>query len=286
MRAIFAFRKRTLSILLREPLLHFMLIGASLFVAGELYRQHSDIYRIAITPQREALLATRYRLQLGTMPDAATLQQLVDQDVHEEILFREGLALKLDQDDEMVRRRIVQKTEFLLQDTHAPAEPTDTDLKHFYDTHRDSYLRPERITFSHIYFSEAQGEDVSRSRAQAALSRVSNAQGRAPELGDAFPDRYDFSAYEPAQITRLFGQTELSNAILVAPVSQWSGPYRSAYGWHLVYVEAHAPPRQLSFDEVRDRVRADWLENAQAKANKAAFDAIARKFTVVHANKK
>lgn len=266
---------------LGEPLLHFVLLGVALFVAGELYRRHTDAYRIDITPQREAQLAKRYALQFGAEPNADTLRLLVDADIRDEILFREGLSLKLDQDDEIVRRRIVQKAQFLLQDTHAPVDPSSVQLEHYYDTHRARYTVPERVSFSHVYFAANNSDELTRARATAALEKLANNQQRAPQLGDPFPDSYDFAAYEPEQVSRLFGHSEFADAALSVPLAHWSGPFRSAYGWHLLYVAAREPARQLSLDEVRERVRTDYLFDAQAQANAAAFNDIARKFSVV-----
>jgi len=266
---------------LREPLLHFVLIGAALFVGGDLYRQHTSTYRIEMTPQRVAQLAKRYELQFGITPSPDTLWLLIDEDIHDEILFREGLHLKLDQDDEIVRRRIVQKTKFLLQDTHAPQEPTREDLERYYQRHRAHYIIPQRASFSHIYFSGDGGDQAARAHANAVLTKLTRQTKRAPQLGDAFPDLYDFAAYEPEQIARLFGHTELAQAVMSAPIGRWSGPFRSAYGWHLLYVEMREPSRQPSLDEVREQVRTDYLLDAQTRANAAAFDEVARKFTVV-----
>jgi parvulin-like peptidyl-prolyl isomerase len=102
---------------------------------------------------------------------------------------------------------------------------------------------------------------------------------RAPERGDAFPDDYDFSAYEPEQVQRLFGQTPFAAAVYTAPVGHWAGPFRSGYGWHLVYISARQAPTQPALADVRDRVR--YLQDAQDAANKAAFDKLAARFSVV-----
>lgn len=265
---------------LHEPLLHFVLIGWALFAGGQWYHQHIDSHRIDMTSQRQALLAKRYALQFGATPSAATLRLLVDEDIRDEILFRESMSLQLDVDDEIVRRRMVQKMQFLLEDTHAPAEPTDAQLEDFYSTQRMQYAAPERISFTHIYFTAEQGDARAQARVQSALNILNKDQHRAPELGDAFPDAYDFSAYEPAQIAHLFGQTEFASAVSRAPIAQWSGPFRSAYGWHLLYIHTREPARDLPLAEVKDRVRADYLAEAQRRTNIAAFNAVAQKYTV------
>lgn len=267
--------------LLREPLVHFILAGLVLFIAGEVHRSRVDAYHIIVTSQREAHLATRYELQFGARPDAETLAQLVERDVEEEMLFRRGLALELERDDEIVRRRIVQKMRFLLEDLSAPGEPGDADLRAYYQAHVAQYAAPARVTFSHVYFSGDEGERAARERASQALDLLSSGKAQVSDVGDPFPDRYHFSGYEPEQVYRLFGRSDFSEAALSAPLERWVGPYRSAYGWHLVRVEARSEAQHLELAAVRDRVRTDYLLDAQARTNATAYKALAGEFTVV-----
>lgn len=266
---------------LREPLVHFLAAGLLLFVASEIHRSYADTHRIVVTPQRNTQLARRYALQFGAQPDAATLEQLVQRDVEEEILFRRGLALELDRDDEIVRRRIVQKMQFLLQDLSAPAEPGDAELGAYYQAHAPQYVTPARVTFNHIYFSSGGDEQQPRARALQALEALSKDGAQANVFGDPFPDLYHFSAYEPEQVHRLFGRTELSAAVFSAPLERWTGPYRSSYGWHLIRVDFRQEAQQQELSAVRDRVRTDYLLDAQKHANDTAFSDLAHEFTVV-----
>jgi peptidyl-prolyl cis-trans isomerase C len=265
---------------LREPLVHFIAAGFVLFVVSEMRPPSEQASRIVITPQREARLATRFAMQFGAPPDPATLAQLVERDVEEEMLFRRGVALGLDRDDEIVRRRIVQKMEFLLNDVSAPAEPSEAELLAFFDSRAERYATPDRATFSHVFFSAEKGERVARQRAGDALNRIAQGAGAAT-LGDPFPDLYHFSAYETGQVERLFGQNEFASAVFSAPTARWMGPYRSSYGWHLLYVETRRPAAQPVLAEVRDRVRTDFLLDAQARMNEAAFSRLANEYTVV-----
>src|SRR5262249_45356139 len=114
--------------LLREPLVHFFAAGLVLFAASEHHRGQTDLRRIVVTPQRARLLAEGYHAEFGTEPSARALDQLVDHYVDEEVLYREGVARKLDRDDEIVRRRIVQKMQFLQQDLGAPAAPAEAEV--------------------------------------------------------------------------------------------------------------------------------------------------------------
>ena len=221
-------------------------------------------------------------LQFGAPPDPQTREALIDRDIHDEMLFRAGLALSLDKDDEIVRRRVVQKEQFLIQNLQAPAEPTEAQLQSTYLAHAAFYTTPTRATFSHIYFSSDIGGDAgAQARARKVLAGLNDQVKRAPNLGDPFPDLYDFSAYEPEQVVRLFGHTPFADAVFTVPPGHWVGPFRSAYGWHLLEVDTRSPPARQPLSAVRDQVRAAYLQDAQDKANATAFDKLDRKFTVV-----
>jgi len=130
-----------------------------------------------------------------------------------------------------------------------------------------------------VYFSIDGGDASARSRAEAVLATL-GASERAPGLGDSFPDLYDFADYSPAQVERLFGRTDFSASVFSVTPGKWAGPFRSAYGWHLVYVQSRAAAQEQPFAGVRDQVRADYLLDFQKRANESAFEALARQFTV------
>ena len=266
---------------IREPLFHFVVAGFVLFLVGEHHRRQSDAFRIEVMPERVAQLENRYALQFGAPPDAATRTVLVEQEIQEEMLFRQGIALGLDRDDEIVRRRIVQKMQFLMEDLTPPSEPAEAELNAYYSAHTDRYTAPARVTFSHIYFSSEQGEAQARARAQQALNELTAGKGHAEALGDPFPDLSHFSAYDTKQVQRLFGQTELSDAAFTVATGRWAGPYKSVYGWHLIYVDNRQDAAPQSFATVRNQVRTDYLLDMQARANREAMSKLAGEFTVV-----
>lgn len=270
---------RILGGFLREPLVHFVAAGAVLFAAGQVYQAQTSHYRIVITKRHVAQLANEYALQFGTQPDPDTMAALLRRDIHDEILFREGLALKLDQDDQIVRRRVVQKMQFLMQDLNAPPEPTMAQLKTFYAAHGAHYVTPQRATFSHIYFSTDNAGDA-QARARAILATLKNTTTRAPDRGDPFPDLYDFSNYEPEQVYRLFGHTPFSDAVFSAPTGRWVGPLRSGYGWHLLYIDSRQAASRPPLASVLDSVRTDYLQAAQDEQNTRAFDRLAARYTI------
>ncbi len=270
----------------REPLLHFLVLGAVIFAVGETNRPGDDQHRIVIDRARIAALCDTYAHQFGGRPSPQVLRTLIDNDVNEEILYREGIAMGVDKNDEVIRRRVVQKTQFLNQDLAPPAAPSEADLRAFYDMHHARYTAPERVSFTHIYFSPDKGGDaVARARAQSALGALSNAVSRAPERGDVYSVLYDYSAIGPDDAKRLFGDTPIARQLFSAPVAHWVGPFRSGYGWHLVRVGAVEPAYVMPFTEVRDDVRTDYQADAQNAANRQNFATLKARYTIVREDK-
>jgi hypothetical protein len=266
----------------REPMLHFLLIGAVICALSQYAVPNPGRYRIVVDAQHVDRLAENYARQFGQPPSRPILDALISRYVDDEILYREGLAEKIDAGDEVVRRRIIQKMQFLVQDLHAPVAPSEAALQAYYHAHAARYIEPERIAFTHIYFSpDKDGDDGAKQRALKVLSSLGPGVVRAPERGDAYPDAYDFASIGPEEADRLFGETPIAKDIFGAPRSRWSGPFRSGYGWHLVYVSAIAPRHLASFARVQDRVRADWLDDTQSAANRRAFEALKHRYTIV-----
>src|SRR6266404_283025 len=145
--------------LLREPLLHFLLAGAVLFGLAEHHRRANDQYRIVITPERIAGLKNAYVAEFGSPPPPAMLPRLIEDYIASEVLFREGKARGLDRDDEIIRRRVMQKVEFLEQDMAAIAEPSEAELRGWYVTHQARFAEPGNVSFSHIFFAAEAGNE-------------------------------------------------------------------------------------------------------------------------------
>jgi hypothetical protein len=272
-------RRRAIAVL-REPLLHFFVVGLLLFVAATAWRARHDGHDIVITPARVADLSAKYRLQFGAPPNRAQLDSLIDGYIDEEVLYREGVALRLDRDDEIVRRRVAQKMQFL-QAAAPPAEPSQADLRAYFTARAAAYAAPPRFSFSHLYFSPAAGtQAAARARAAAALARLSAGADPGAVGADAFPDLNRYAAVGTAEVARVFGHSELADRLAQAPVGRWAGPYRSAYGWHLVRIESETPGRTPAFEEAADRVRADWFADAHANASARALAAARRRYRV------
>jgi peptidyl-prolyl cis-trans isomerase C len=265
--------------LLHDPFVHFLLLGMAIFAATQILRPAGEDQRITVRPER---LAETFARQYGRSPTARELSELIERYVREEIYFREGIALGLQQDDEIVRRRVVQKYEFLQQDTTLIPEPDTARLTVFFNSHRNAYATDERISFTHVYF-RGDGDDEAPSFARAerlkAELNATHAQ-RAPQAGDAFPELYDYSELGGDGLRRLFGSYPIVAAALEAPIGQWSGPYRSGYGWHLVLVTHRTSARTPQFDEVRSEVRDDFVAAERERRAAETLAKLRKKYVV------
>ncbi len=267
----------------REPFLHFILLGAAIFAASETVEHYTTQYRVVIPPERITQLAETYEQQFGTAPTQVQLKTLVDNYIKEEIEYRESTALGLDRDDEIVRRRLVQKYEFLQQDLQSLDDPSQETLKAFYTAHAADYGEPAKRTFTHVYFSpDVAGDDDAHRRAEAELKRL-NASGaaRAPSDGDTFPGPSDVADLNAADAQRLFGSSDLSRDIFTVPEGQWAGPFRSGFGWHLIRVTAETPATSRPYDAVAPQVLEDWKAAQRGGLNAKTYAALRAKYNVV-----
>ena len=273
--------RRGLRRLAREPFLHFLALGLLIVLVRSGSGGTPERYRVTVGPADVRRLATGYEWQFGRPPTAGELDHLVDRHIEEEILYREGVALGLDRDDEIVRRRVVQKLQFLQEDTALVPEPDEAALHAFRARNADRYRESARATFRHVYFSpDAGGHQAARARAVGAIA-TTRAAGPASAGGDPFPGRDRYADLDADGLARIFGDSELSRALLALAPGTWHGPLQSGYGWHLVFVEALEPAREPPFADVRERVRADYVDTQRQAANAAALAAIKARYVVV-----
>jgi peptidyl-prolyl cis-trans isomerase C len=267
----------------REPFLHFLFLGAVLFAVNEYLEERSKFTRIVITPEVVQGIATNYALQYGAKPTGAQLESLVDEYVREEVFYHAALKLGLDRDDEIIRRRLVQKYEFLQQDLALAREPGLEELRAYYNEHMQEYRTPERVTFTQVYFSpDLRGEEGARADAlRVAMQLRERGVSRAVEEGDRFAGPTDYATASAEELSRVFGKEGLAQEVFSLPLNHWSEPIHSGLGWHLLFVSEHRPPELNSFERAEDTVRRDYFEAVRARRNAEVYARLKRGFVVV-----
>jgi hypothetical protein len=267
--------------LVREPLVLFALIGAAIFALAHVVEQRKQEAEraIGLDAGLSARLANLYRTQFGVSPAPAQLQVIVDDYIDDEVVYREALRLGLDQDDEIIRRRLIQKLEFLQRDSIASIGTGQADLRTYYEAHPQLFSVGARVSFTHAYFNPDRGGDA-QALSRAHEARVQLRAGRAVD-DDAFPLEQEYSALTRDEAVRLFGASGFVDALFAAPTNEWSEPVRSGFGWHLVKVTAADPARVLPLEAVLPDVRAAYLHDATARARRAQLDALRARYHVV-----
>jgi PPIC-type PPIASE domain len=265
---------------LREPLLHFVVLGALLFAAyGWL---NDDAFtapdEIVVDTNRVASLTAQFERLWSRPPTAAEREGLIQSFVREEILYREGLARGLDRDDPIVRRRISQKMEFVGDEVTASA-PTDTVLQAWLDAHATDYVLEPRVSVQQVYFNPARrGATLDADLARAKSALVSGKAGSA-RLGDVTMLPSTQKDVRVAEVEDVFGR-EFAQTVAVSAVGDWHGPVRSSYGVHLVRVDMRVDARVPKLAEVRTAVERDWFREQSDKAGQAFYQVLRARYAV------
>ncbi|MGD8476794.1 MAG: peptidylprolyl isomerase [Burkholderiales bacterium] len=271
--------------LLREPLVHFLAIGVLLFVLYALVNDDAPrrADRIEITGADVEQLALIFQKQWQRPPDSQELQGLIDARLREEVLYREALAMGLDENDTIVRRRLAQKVEFLMGDSGGVTEPDDETLQAYYEKNADRYREPPRLSFSHVYFSTDRRGAQAEKDARALLTQLRSAKPRvtqAPEEGDPLmlPPIYVDRGVD--EIARDFG-TSFAQQVGELESGQWYGPITSGYGLHLVYIGSRRDARLPSLDQVRSKVVNDWQVDERRAADARIYERLRSRYEVI-----
>lgn len=273
--------------ILKEPLVHFLVLGVLLFGAsawlnrGASARQENSAGTVRITTNEVAWLADTWARQRPYPPTREELRGLVTEYLKEELLAREARAMGLDQDDLIVRRRLAQKLEFLVQDTSRLVEPRDEDLQRFYEAHLEQFQANARISFTHVFFNRETRSDATAD-AKAALVELSHSPlgTRPAELGDRLPLEAEVLSEDEQMVSGQFGK-EFARTVFALPPGAWHGPIESAFGWHLVRVTDAAPAKRQEFAEVKAQVLHDWRDQRQREDSERYYAALLKKYDVV-----
>jgi len=263
--------------LLREPLLHFFLIGALLFAAyGWLHPGSADApNEIVVSAGQVRNLQLQFERVWQRAATKQELQALVDNWVKEEIFYREGLAMGLDRDDPVVRRRIGQKLEFILESA-TPPTPTDSELQVWLDAHPRDYQIEPTYSLRQVYFDPARHGD--RLDDHIAAAQRALASGKA-FTGDATMLPPTMEEATAIDVVRVFG-TEFGERLKAMSVGGWHGPVPSTFGLHLVELTRHEAARSATLADVRDRVERDLSHARTEQANTAFYDKLRANYAV------
>jgi PPIC-type PPIASE domain len=270
--------------LVREPFIHFLLLGAAIFVAHRFVSGRGDNQpgKIVITQGQITSMVIGFSRTWQRPPNHEELGGLIRDRVREEVYYREAVAMGLDQDDPVIRRRLQQKLEFVTSDVAAVAEPTDAELADYLKTHAASFGGERRLTFSQVYLDPSRrGEHLAQDANELLIQlRPQGLDVDLSSLGDVFLLEHRFEAAPTTEIAKQFGE-KFAAKLADVPIGQWFGPVESGYGMHLVFVEERTERRLPELAEVRNAVRREWTNARRLEWNEKFLHNLLKHYEVV-----
>lgn len=271
---------------LKEPLLHFLLLGAAIFVVFDsVSRQAADEPdEIVVTQAKIETLADKFARTWQRPPNDAELNGLIQDFVRDEVAVREAAAMGLDRDDTVIRRLLRQRVEFVTEEAVVLAEPGDAELNAFLVEHEEDFRSDRLITFSHVFLDPQRRADSLAADAALLRARLNTAGGQIPvtdlaELGDATLLERQFTEIPIDDVAQMFG-AGFADALSSQAPGQWSAPIVSAYGQHLVLVSDIIPGAVPALADVRDAVRREWVNARRIAALDQFYAALLQRYRV------
>ena len=261
---------------MREPLLHFLAAGVGLFLLFNYAAGPEDVGddKIVVSSGQIEHMTTLFVKTWQRAPTDVELRGLVDSFILEEVLYREAVTIGLDRDDTIIRRRLKQKMEFLVDDFSA-ASPSDADLQQFLDDDLERFRAEARISFEHVYLADPLAGEVESML--AALQSGEPLDSGITSLSGLLPQRF----YDDSETTIAgqFGEN-FKNVVFALDVGNWTGPVDSPFGSHLIRIDQIVEARVPKLDEIRDEVQREWLVDRREVAQQAVFDSLRDKYTI------
>jgi hypothetical protein len=269
---------------LREPLVHFLALGALLFLLfallGDAGGGRED--RVVVSAAQVELLAQGFARTWQRPPSPEELDGLVEEYVREEIYYREALTMGLDRDDTIVRRRMQQKLEFFADDLVAGVDPSEEDLQAFLTENPETFSMAGRVTFQHVYFNrDERGQDaIEDARRLRERLAVGEEDADLESLGDRLPLPRRYREAPTDKVAGRFGSIFVEQ-LSDLPIGEWAGPVESGYGLHLVRIESREAGRVPELEEVRDAVDREWRAARRVEAKEAFYRGLRERYEVV-----
>jgi peptidyl-prolyl cis-trans isomerase C len=270
----------------KEPLIQFLIIGACIYGAYALFgAPDEDIAdkTVIVDARRIDGFIGEWQRRWNRPPTRAELEGVINAFVRENILYRQAVAMGLDADDPITRRRMAQKLEFLTNDIALLKEPGEGELEQYFQANIQLYRAPDLITFSHAYLDPDRREAATLDDAAALLSQLQAAGNPDPRTLTA-GDRFMLESYYPQvselDIRRQFG-SGFSQAVMQLEPGKWHGPVLSGYGVHLVYVYSLQQAPSPVFEDNQQSVLANWQTAQQEKFNADFFENLKNSYDVV-----
>jgi hypothetical protein len=263
--------------LVREPVVHFLLIGLAFFLWYGRVAPATDASSIVVTQAQVDVLARQFEATWGRSPAPADMRSLVDAYVVDEMMFREGRELGLGDDDAVIKRRIRQKYQVMSEELQATEPPSDEALHKYLESHADRFRSPGTLTFEQVLVADV-GPNAERQVEQARRALEAGADPLNVGRPTMLPLRADSAALD--LVARDFGP-EFVNQLERLPLGQWHGPVKSAFGIHVVRVTQRTEGAVPPLDDIRVVVAREWERERRERALESKLTELRRKYPVV-----
>jgi hypothetical protein len=267
--------------ILREPLVHFLVLGLGLLVLYGIFRPAEETRddRIVVSTAQIERLAALWQRQWRRPPTQQELTGLIESHIREEVLYREAQAIGLDRDDTVIRRRLAQKIEFLAEDLALQGTPPEAELRAFFEENADKFSEPGRLSFTHVYVNRDRRGAAAESDAKQILESLRS--GADPnQLGDRFMLQGHYALRSRDEVARELG-TAFATSVFELPVGDWHGPVESGYGIHLVRVEEREEGFLPEFEAVRNQVETEYTSVKRRETNEAFYGKLREGYEIV-----
>jgi hypothetical protein len=236
--------------------------------------------RIVLTEDDLRQMSVQWLAQGRPPPTTEQWRSLIDAKVREEVNYREALALGLDRDDTIVKRRLAQKMEFLAEDISHLSEPQPGELKAWFAANASRFALPPRASFRHVYFSPDRRGKHAQSDAERALAQLESKALAIAHVGDPFMFQDYYSDRSSEQVAVAFGP-QFARSLFEEKPGAWHGPIQSGYGWHLVFIDSIAPGRIPAFEEIEPDVKLAWFADQREATRRTMYAQMRARYEVV-----
>lgn len=265
--------------ILKEPLFHFFLIGAAIFIWFQMVAPENetveDFVTITIDENDIALLSDQFEARWKRRPSGAELQALTDATIREEVLVREARKLGLDRGDSVIRSRLSQKMDFLTEAIATSVVPEDEDLEAFLQNNSERYATPSKLAFIQVFI----GEEPNKAEVEGVLAAL-RAGDEVSDLGASTLLPASMPLTATRVIDSVFG-SGFSKGLTTLDKGQWAGPIQSGYGVHLVQVQDIEPSQIPPLSEIHDAVLRDWRRVMSEDLAQAQYEILAANYEII-----
>ena len=272
--------------ILKSPLVYFFVIGFVIFGLHSFLNREkqddTDPFTVDVTSADIEWIRSSWEARMKRQPMQHELQELINRFIRDEILFREAMAMDLDDRDLVIQRRLVQKLTFVFEDLAETIEPTNDELKKYMQENHEKYRIPEMISFTQVYFNPEKRKNIMEETESllAGLKSKESAPEEAVFLGDSIMIDSAFREKSPDEVARILGK-EFADELFSIDENGWQRPIGSTFGLHLVYISDHIASQMPEFENIRENVKNDFMYDRKKKVIDSAYKAVKSRYTIL-----